>query len=91
MTNYLIRNCKFRYKCKEQWQDLDQIDPSTDHIRFCRVCQENVYLCENDQALRKALMNDHCVALVEKMGDEMPTMVGKVDSGYDSGRGLKWD
>ncbi len=90
MTNYLIRNCKFRYKCKEQWQDL-LVDPDTDRIRFCRVCQEDVYRCENDEELREALMNDHCVALVEKMGDEIPAMVGKIDSGYDSGGGLKWD
>jgi hypothetical protein len=49
-----------------------------------------VYRCENDQELREALLNDHFVALVEEMGDEIPTMVGKVDSGYDSGGGLKW-
>jgi hypothetical protein len=91
MENYLIRNCKFRYKCKQRWQGLDEIDPEEDRVRYCRVCCENVYLCETDEELLEAMRNNRCVALYEKPGDELPTMLGDVDTGYVTGGKLKWD
>jgi len=90
MTNYLIRNCKFRYKCNEQWQGMDLVNPESDKIRFCRVCQENVYLCENDQELSLAIRHNYC-ALYENLGDEVPALIGDVDPGYLSGGELNWD
>jgi len=61
MSNELIRNCKFRFQCNKAWQDLDTT--SSENIRVCRACGEQVHLCVSDDELRGAMEANHCVAI----------------------------
>jgi hypothetical protein len=61
MSNELIRNCKFRFQCGIGWQDLDTT--SSENIRVCRACGEQVHLCVSDDELRRAMEANHCVAI----------------------------
>jgi hypothetical protein len=52
------------------------------NIKFCKVCEENVYLCINDQELIEALKNNRCVAMYNDGGEKMPTLIGDVDATF---------
>jgi hypothetical protein len=81
MTDTMIRNCKFRYRCDENWRDMERLDEGLDKIRLCRVCNEKVYRCDNDRELAQAMKNNLCVALM--LPDEaVPTLIGDVDASY---------
>ena len=89
MDNILIRNCQFRYKCNEDWSDMDKIEELGDKVRFCRVCNKNVYLCENDDEFIEAVSKDRCVALFEQKEDHTPRLLGDVAPEYFSNRLIK--
>ena len=57
-----IRNCIFAFKCKAEWDELDNTED--DRIKFCNDCQKEVYLCSDDDQLVKAIKLNRCVALV---------------------------
>ncbi len=80
MSKELIRNCKFRYKCDQKWEEL--IDTDQYGIKFCKVCQENVHLCGHEDTLIAALKNNWCVAMYAEYDEEIPTLLGDVESGY---------
>ena len=57
----LIRNCRFAFRCHQQWQSLEQTtDP---RVRYCHECSRQVVLCRRDSELRAALQADECVAV----------------------------
>ncbi len=57
----LIRNCRFAFRCHQQWQSLERTgDP---RVRYCHECSQPVVLCQRDAELRTALEADECVAI----------------------------
>jgi hypothetical protein len=56
-----IRNCEFRFECPKLW---DALAPTTDErVRFCGECQRHVIFCRTATELKKAIINDDCVAV----------------------------
>ncbi len=56
--------------------DMDTTD--SPDIRFCRVCSENVYLCETDGELIEAIAANKCVAMYDESDAKYPTLLGDV-------------
>ena len=56
-----IRNCHFKYRCHKEWDELSLT--SNKKVRHCDVCDKSVYLCDNEDALTKAIINNRCVAI----------------------------
>jgi hypothetical protein len=77
----VIRNCKFIYECPELWDALDKTNQDT--VRHCRVCDKDVLLCEDGDALLDALCFDRCVAVKGKLPDKPDqALTGIPDSKY---------
>jgi len=73
MSDRLIRNCQFRYRCDQQWSTLET-DKQKSNIRHCKVCNEDVHLCKTDKQLLQAIRNNMCVALQVSVQDELPAL-----------------
>jgi len=57
----LIRNCRFSFRCHQQWQSLEHTaDPG---VRYCHECSRQVVLCHRNAELRAALHANECVAI----------------------------
>jgi hypothetical protein len=81
MSEELIRNCKLKFKCHQEWTGM--IETADLAIRHCEVCDEDVHLCATTAGLKQALINNWCVAIFETETEgEHPTLIGEVDSGY---------
>jgi len=77
----VIRNCKFIYECPILWEVLDMTDQ--DNVRHCRVCNRDVFLCEDGDALMDALYFDRSVAVKGKVPDKPDqALTGIPDSKY---------
>ena len=87
MSDRLIRNCKFRFRCTRQWQLLDETEAPS--IRFCGECRKKVYLCETDVELIEALQQNRCVAMFDESDTEYPTLLGDVELPYSATGKLK--
>lgn len=57
-----IQNCEpiFKFKCPEQWSRMRVIDDP--YVRFCEICQRNVYLCSTIEESQEIARNSECVA-----------------------------
>ncbi|WP_077034195.1 hypothetical protein [Pelomonas sp. KK5] len=56
-----IRNCRFAFRCKLNWQHLTS---TTDrNIRFCADCQQEVHFCATNEELAEAVALNRCVAI----------------------------
>jgi hypothetical protein len=72
----LIRNCRFAFRCHQQWRSLEQTgDP---RVRYCHECSRPVVLCQRDEELRTALEADECIALPVPELSDSPHYVGLV-------------
>ena len=85
MSEELIRNCKFKFKCQQEWVDMKKTADLA--IRHCSTCDEDVHLCTTTAGLKQALINNWCMAIFETETEtetegEHPTLIGEVDSGY---------
>ena len=89
MSNELIRNCKFRYKCSESWNSMANTDDPD--VRHCSTCNENVHLCIDADDVLEALQNNWCVAIYNTSQEEV-AFLGDVDPGYfvNKYRDLDW-
>lgn len=56
-----IRNCRFRFKCPNEWELLSLTDQEDQ--RYCNECQRTVYFCKTGKALMAAIQADQCVAV----------------------------
>jgi hypothetical protein len=57
----LIRNCRFAFRCHQQWLSLERTtDP---RVRYCHECARQVVLCQRDAELAAALRANQCVAI----------------------------
>lgn len=69
MTDIPIQKCGrlLRFRCPKQWEELTPTKVPT--LRFCSVCQKNVYFCETLEDLKKNA--GRCVAFfVDEMEQE---------------------
>lgn len=58
-----IRNCVFAFKCEAKWDNLEIL--SCDNIRFCNVCQREVYFCYDDYELISNIHSNRPIAFVK--------------------------
>ena len=73
-----IRNCEFAFKCSEDWESMK--DVSGDYaaeveVRFCGLCNKDVYLCDDDEDLVRHIKMNHCVA-IQHHEIKMPITLG---------------
>jgi hypothetical protein len=60
VENVVIRNCAFAFKCEARWEQLEILE--WENIRFCNVCQKEVYYCYDDFELISNIYLNRCVA-----------------------------
>ncbi|MGI9558516.1 MAG: hypothetical protein ACR2NQ_02455 [Thermodesulfobacteriota bacterium] len=73
MSEEIIENCEFSFKCPLKWERLTET--KDDKIRFCGECERNVYFCKDDEELAKHVERGDCVAVIQ----EKEMMLGGVD------------
>jgi hypothetical protein len=58
----MIENCEvqFRFRCPKQWEQLTATDDAK--VRFCGVCEKNVFLCESRAELLECTREGRCIA-----------------------------
>jgi hypothetical protein len=61
----VIRNCRFAFRCTQQWDTLDA--GTHPRQRYCGECERHVVLCESDDELRAALRRNDCVAIPTRL------------------------
>ena len=71
-----IQNCKFKFRCTQQWGLLERTEVS--RIRYCVECESEVHRCETDKQLAAAVRNGLCVAIPNKVEDDVTFWVGSV-------------
>jgi hypothetical protein len=60
-VNTGIRNCVFAFRCEKQWNGLA---PTTHpDVKFCGMCQREVFLCQDDESLVESIRLNRCVAI----------------------------
>lgn len=57
----LIRNCRFAFRCHQNWSSLETTDDPS--VRYCHECSRQVVLYRRDAELLAALRKDQCVAI----------------------------
>lgn len=57
----LIRNCRFAFRCHQNWSSLETTEDP--RVRYCHECSRQVVLCKQDAELLAALRADDCVAI----------------------------
>jgi hypothetical protein len=72
-----IRNCKFAYRCKANWDDLVK-DEEDNSIRFCLDCQKEVHFCESDEELVHNVVNNRCIAIIREEHGKINRLLGDV-------------
>ena len=72
-----IRNCKFSFRCKANWDDLLPTDDQG-LVRFCLECQREVYFCESDDELVYNVVNNRCIAIIREEHGRMHQLLGDV-------------
>jgi hypothetical protein len=77
MSNITIKNCTFAFRCKANWDTMTPID-NEGRVRFCLVCQKEVFLCESDQELISNVVNNRCIALIRKELGHSRRLLGEV-------------
>ena len=63
----VIRGCEFKFKCKKTWDGLETLENYPKGIRYCSTCMRDVYLVTTDLELKKAVLDNQCVAIPLKM------------------------
>ena len=77
----LIRNCRFKFKCGAAWEHLDATE--NPGVRHCGGCERDVHLCETDEELAQAILENHCVAIPREGTESIPNMaVGMMETEY---------
>lgn len=61
---HLLRNCTFKYKCKQTWDSLEESKGlNYDLVRFCPECKEDVFLAESDEQIIWFVETCRCIAI----------------------------
>jgi hypothetical protein len=56
-----IRNCVFGRDCKQVWERLT--DTTNASLKYCRKCEKNIYMIENDNDVANAIRLNQCIAI----------------------------
>lgn len=56
-----IKDCQFSFKCPKKWDSLQTTENV--NVRYCDACQEHVWFCKTNKALRYAVSQGRCVAV----------------------------
>ena len=56
-----IRNCVFGRDCKQFWERL--IETTIPNLKYCKKCERNVYMIENDDQVANAIRLNQCIAI----------------------------
>ncbi len=59
-------------------------------VRYCSVCDEDVYLCRDADDVFEALQNNRCVAIYDNEGERV-ALIGDVESAYSFSKPLDFD
>lgn len=70
---YEIRNCTFAYKCEADWEKLE--DTGKEKVRYCSDCEKEVFFCEDDKELTKAVIENLCVAFEKRNSSGRSTAI----------------
>ncbi|MCX7584871.1 hypothetical protein [Phenylobacterium sp. 58.2.17] len=62
VSDILLRNCSWGFKCDKVWDDLSPT--SFENVRHCNACDSPVHFCEDNQQLLYALKRNWCVSFV---------------------------
>jgi hypothetical protein len=57
--------------CSKKWTELQPTDELT--IKYCGSCNKEVHLCETEEGLEIALLNNLCIAFTNDASDELIT------------------
>jgi hypothetical protein len=61
LSDYFIRNCRIAFKCDQSWESLNKTSAAS--VRHCSKCSKDVVRCNNVRQLKKALLDNSCVAI----------------------------
>ncbi|MBU3606870.1 hypothetical protein [Polynucleobacter nymphae] len=66
-TEPVIRGCEFKFRCKKTWESLESLENYPNDVKYCSACQRDVFLVETDLDVKRAVLNNQCVAIPQKM------------------------
>lgn len=78
-----IRNCVFSFKCDAKWENMkqdysdDYIEP--DSVRFCTICQKEVFLSLTDEDLARNVKLNRCIAINRIENGLIHTTAGMIE------------
>jgi hypothetical protein len=77
-----IRNCEFRFKCPRSWDGLEET--ADERVRHCNECNRMVVLCRTAKQLKRAIIDNFCVAIeIPDSDSEVQHTVGVPVYPYD--------
>lgn len=62
-----IRNCQFRFECPKIWDLLHET--ADEKVRHCIECNRMVVLCRTSKQLKRAIIDNFCVAIKVRDSD----------------------
>lgn len=72
-----IRNCNFRFKCKQNWHEMSLTrDDGT--VRFCSECMQEVFFCSSDSELGEHIKSNYCIAIKQMIRGKESLLLGEV-------------
>ncbi len=74
MKRKLIQNCppEIKEPCPVAWESLKSTD--NENVRFCKVCDKNVYFCKDSEEVSLHAGLNHCVAMNHQVGLDLPIL-----------------
>jgi len=76
MDEFLIKNCKSKYDCDQDWSKIKKTDNS--YVRLCGFCKKDVHLVSTDSELDKAIKNNWCVAVADNSEIDFELTIGDI-------------
>lgn len=62
-----IRNCQFKFECPKIWDDLEET--ADERVRHCGECNRMVIFCRTAKQLKRAIVDNYCVAIEVRDSD----------------------
>jgi len=63
-----IRNRQFKFECPKSWGGLEQT--ADERVRHCNECNRMVVLCRTSRQLKRAIIDNFCVAIEIRDSDK---------------------
>ena len=78
MEDILIKNCKFRYECDQDWSNMKKTNDA--YIRHCGFCKKDVHLVSENSELEAAIENNWCMAVRHNLSVDFELTIGEPTS-----------